>query len=54
MNLGGNLLIMPKAEDNRRGGAKRYRKIRLSDGRTLHVAVVPKARPRGARAEKTT
>jgi hypothetical protein len=52
---------MPEAEINARGGAKRWRTITLADGRIVHVAIVPKAGPRGghtvagpARTPKTT
>lgn len=38
---------MPKAEEKRRGGASKHRTIRLKDGRVLHIAIVPKAGPRG-------
>lgn len=38
---------MPKEEIGRRGGAKRWRTIRLKDGRTLKVAIVRKAGPKG-------
>jgi hypothetical protein len=41
---------MPKAEEKRRGGAVRYRTIRVGKGRsrrTLHIAIVRKAGPRG-------
>lgn len=41
---------MPKAEEEARGGAVRYRTIRVGKGknkRTLKVAIVPKRGPRG-------
>lgn len=38
---------MPEEEIARRGGAKRWRTVKLSDGRTVRVAVVRKAGPRG-------
>ena len=41
---------MPKAEEKRRGGAVRYRTIRVGTGkrrRYLHIAIVRKAGPRG-------
>jgi len=38
---------MPEAEIKARGGAKRWRTITLQDGRIVHVAIVPKAGPRG-------
>jgi hypothetical protein len=41
---------MPKAEEQRRGGAVRYRTIRVGKGksrRVLHIAIVRKAGPRG-------
>jgi hypothetical protein len=41
---------MPKAEEMRRGGAIRYRTIRVGKGkqkRYLHIAIVRKAGPRG-------
>lgn len=39
---------MPEAEIRRRGGALRYRTIKVN-GRTLKVAVVRKKGPRGGR-----
>ncbi len=38
---------MPETEIRRRGGAIRYRTVKLKDGRTVHVAIVRKAGPRG-------
>jgi len=38
---------MPEAKIAARGGAKRWRTITLADGRIVHVAIVPKAGPRG-------
>lgn len=38
---------MPEREIRRRGGAKRWRTIRVGKGKYIHVAVVPKAGPRG-------
>jgi hypothetical protein len=38
---------MPESEIKARGGAKRWRTITLEDGRIVHVAIVPKAGPRG-------
>jgi len=41
---------MPKAEETARGGAVKYRTIRVGKGknkRSLRVAIVPKAGPRG-------
>jgi hypothetical protein len=38
---------MPEEEIAARGGAKRWRTVKLSDGRTVRVAVVRKAGPRG-------
>lgn len=38
---------MPEAEINRRGGAVRWRTVKLKNGRTVKVAVVRKAGPRG-------
>lgn len=38
---------MPEAEIAARGGAKRWRTIRLKNGKFLRVAVVPKAGPKG-------
>lgn len=40
---------MPEAAIARRGGALRYRTIKLKSGKTLKVAVVRKAGPRGGR-----
>lgn len=41
---------MPKTEETKRGGAVRYRTIRVGTGRhkkVLHIAIVRKAGPRG-------
>lgn len=38
---------MPESEIKARGGAKRWRTVTLPDGRTIRVAVVKKAGPRG-------
>jgi hypothetical protein len=38
---------VPEAEIKKRGGAKRYRTIVPKPGKYIHVAVVPKAGPRG-------
>ncbi len=38
---------MPEAEIRRRGGAVRYRTLKLPSGKYVHVAVVKKAGPRG-------
>jgi hypothetical protein len=38
---------MPEAEIKRRGGAVRWRTLKLKDGRTIRVAVVRKAGPHG-------
>lgn len=38
---------MPEAEIARRGGAKRWRTIKLPNGKSIKVAVVRKAGPRG-------
>jgi hypothetical protein len=38
---------MPTAEERARGGARKYRTITLPGGKYLHVAIVPKAGPRG-------
>lgn len=38
---------MPEAEIARRGGAVRWRTVKLKDGRTVRVAVVRKAGPKG-------
>lgn len=38
---------MPEAEIKARGGAKRWRTVKLPDGRTVRVAIVKKAGPRG-------
>jgi hypothetical protein len=40
-------MAMPTAEERARGGAKRYRTVSLPGGKYLHVAIVPKAGPRG-------
>lgn len=38
---------MPEEEIAQRGGAKRWRTVKLPDGRTVRVAIVRKAGPRG-------
>lgn len=38
---------MPEAEVRRRGGAVRYRTLKLPSGKYIRVAVVRKAGPRG-------
>lgn len=38
---------MPEAEIRKRGGAIRWRTVKLKDGKTVRIAVVPKAGPRG-------
>ena len=38
---------MPEAEIAKRGGAKRYRTIMPKKGKYIHIAIVPKAGPRG-------
>lgn len=38
---------MPEAEIRARGGAKRWRTIRLSNGKYVRVAIVKKAGPKG-------
>lgn len=38
---------MPETEISPRGGAVRWRTLKLDDGRTIQVAVVRKAGPRG-------
>lgn len=38
---------MPRAEERRRGGVKRYRTKKLGGGKYIHVAVVRKKGPRG-------
>jgi len=38
---------MPESEIKARGGAKRWRTVTLPDGRTVRVAIVKKAGPRG-------
>lgn len=38
---------MPDSEVERRGGALKYRTVRLPNGRYIKVAVVSKAGPRG-------
>lgn len=38
---------MPTAEERKRGGVKKYRTVSLPGGKYMHVAVVPKAGPRG-------
>ncbi len=38
---------MPEALIRKRGGAKKYRTVKLPGGKYVHVAIVPKAGPRG-------
>ncbi len=38
---------MPEAQIAARGGAKRWRTIRLKNGKYIKVAIVPKAGPQG-------
>jgi hypothetical protein len=38
---------MPEAEISARGGAKKWRTIKLPNGKTIRVAIVKKAGPRG-------
>lgn len=38
---------MPEAEIKKRGGAIRYRTIKLKNGKFVRVAIVPKAGPHG-------
>lgn len=38
---------MPEQEIAKRGGAKKWRTITLPDGRTMKIAIVRKAGPRG-------
>lgn len=38
---------MPEAEIAARGGATKWRTVKTKDGRTIQVAIVPKAGPRG-------
>lgn len=38
---------MPKSKEIARGGAKKYRTIKLPNGRYIRIAIVPKAGPRG-------
>lgn len=38
---------MPEREIKRRGGAKRYRTIKLPNGKYVRIAIVRKAGPRG-------
>lgn len=38
---------MPEREIQQRGGAKKWRTIKLKGGKYLRVAVVPKAGPKG-------
>lgn len=40
-------MTMPEQEIRNRGGAVRWRTVKLKDGRTIRVAVVRKAGPRG-------
>lgn len=38
---------MPEKRIAQRGGAVRWRTVKLRNGQVIHVAVVPKAGPRG-------
>jgi hypothetical protein len=38
---------MPEEEIKKRGGAKRWRRIKLPDGRYVNVAIVRRKGPRG-------
>lgn len=38
---------MPEAEISQRGGAVRWRTVKLRNGKTIRVAIVRKAGPRG-------
>lgn len=38
---------MPESQIKARGGAVRWRTVKLKDGRTIRVAIVRKAGPRG-------
>jgi hypothetical protein len=38
---------MPEAQISERGGAKRWRTVKLKNGRYIKVAIVPKAGPQG-------
>lgn len=38
---------MPEKEIASRGGAKRWRTVKLPNGKSIKVAIVPKAGPRG-------
>jgi hypothetical protein len=38
---------MPESEIKARGGAKRWRTVKLPNGKTVKVAIVKKAGPRG-------
>lgn len=38
---------MPEAEIRKRGGAKKWRTYKLPNGKTIRIAIVPKAGPRG-------
>jgi hypothetical protein len=40
---------MPEAEITRRGGAVKWRTVKLKNGRYVHVAVVPKSGPHGGK-----
>ena len=40
---------MPEAEIRKRGGAKRWRTIRLPNGKYIHVAIVRKRGKRGGK-----
>lgn len=38
---------MPEAEIKARGGATRYRTLKLKGGKYIRIAIVPKAGPKG-------
>lgn len=44
---------MPEKEIAARGGAKRWRTVKLPDGRMLRVAIVRKPGPRGGQTVAT-
>jgi hypothetical protein len=47
---------MPTADEKRRGGAVRYRTIRVGSGRSsrlLHIAIIRKAGPHGGHTVAT-
>ena len=45
---------MPEREISKRGGALRWRTVKFKDGRTVRIAVVKRAGPRGGHTVAST